>query len=205
MEITVTKLRLADIDAAHDRFAHTSESGPVRKPGVGTLDIEAVASNPLFPPGPKWGIRFSTGGIVTIILGMRNYGRGCYTAYFAGLVAARLGIPFRRLRVYYSANLPAALQTPVQSSIVPHRSNTGPVAQAAADVIEEMCDQVIERARSVFAAMAGVRTIDVGFDQPTGRFFVVSRDRSRSVLELAGRTPRGACVSSGFAKESLSN
>jgi hypothetical protein len=121
-----------------------------------------------------------------------------------GRRVSRLGIPFRRLRVYYSANLPAALQTPA-SSIVPHRSNIGSVAQAAADVIEEMCDQVIERARSVFAAMAGVRTIDVGFDQLTGRFFVVSRDRSRSVLELAGRTPRGACVSSGFAKESLSN
>jgi hypothetical protein len=49
---------------------------------------------------------------VTLVLGMRDYGRGWFSAYFAGLVVARLGLPFRRVRIYYSATLPAVSQTP---------------------------------------------------------------------------------------------
>jgi hypothetical protein len=134
----------------------------------------------------------ATGGVVTIVLGMRDYGRGCFSAYFANLVTVRLGIPFRRIRVYYSANLPAVLQTPVRSLIVSRRSNISPVAEAAAHVIEQMCDQAIEKGRSAFAAISRVSAIDVGFDQPTGRFLVLDRHRSCGVLEIAERARNGS-------------
>jgi hypothetical protein len=79
---------------------------------VDTLDTETFITNPALPTDLKWGIRFDANGTVTLVLGMRDYARGRYTAYFASLMAARLGLPFHRTRVYYSAMRPAALRTP---------------------------------------------------------------------------------------------
>lgn len=165
------------IAAPHD----TSEVGLVESTRAENLNVETVTSNPLLPTDRKWAIRFNAGGTVTIILGMKDYGRGWFSAYFAGLAAARLGIPFQRFRVYYSANFPAVLQTPVPSPSVFHRCHIGPMANAVADAVEGMCDQVIDKGRAAFAALAGVGVIDVGFDQRTGRFFVLERDRSGNI------------------------
>jgi aerobic carbon-monoxide dehydrogenase large subunit len=155
-------------------------------------NVETVPSDSVLPAERKWAIRFDAAGTVTIVLGMRDYGRGWFSGYFAGLVTARLGIPFRRLRLYYSAALPAVLQTPVPPSTAFRRSHIGPVAAAAADIIEGMCDQVIERGRLAFAAMVGVEAVDIGFDQPTGRFFVLDRNRSGTFLEIAEATRGGS-------------
>jgi CO/xanthine dehydrogenase Mo-binding subunit len=201
MGTIATELRIPKNDAARSHHACTSEVGFVQSARVENLNIETATSNPFLPTDRKWAIRFNPGGTVTIVLGMRDYGRGWFSAYFAGLVTARLGIPFRRVRVYYSATLPAVLQTPVPSPIVLSRSHIGPVASAVANIIEGMCDQVIEKGRLVFAAMAGVGAIDVGFDQPTGRFFVLDRDRSGSLLEIAETTRGGSSVSAEIRKE----
>jgi hypothetical protein len=80
--------------------------------GIENLSVEIVNKNPLLPTDRKWAIRFGTGENVTVVLGMGDYGRGWFSAYFAGLAAARLGVPFRRVRVYFSATLPAVSQTP---------------------------------------------------------------------------------------------
>ena len=112
---------------------------------------------------------------------------------------ARLGVPFQRVRIYYSATLPAVLQTPMTSPIVFHRSHLGPVATAVAEVIETMCDHVTERGRLAFAAMADVGPGDVGFDQSSGRFFVLDRSWSGRILEIAGTTLGRSSVSTEFA------
>jgi hypothetical protein len=195
MEITTTELRVAPISPAQGYFVCTMGSDATRNEGAESLDVETVASNQWLPANRKWAIRFGAGTTVTIVLGMRNYGRGCFSAYFANLVADRLGIPFRRVRLYYSGSHPAALQSPLPPLTVPCRSSVGPIAAAAADVIAGMCDQVIERGRAAFAAISGVSAGDVGFDQPSGRFFVLDRDQSRSTLEVAGRARRGRSVS----------
>jgi hypothetical protein len=132
---------------------------------------------------------------------MKDYGRGWFSAHFTGLVAARLGIPFRRFRVYYAATLPAVLQTPIPSPNVFHRCHIGPIANAVADVVEGMCDQVIEKGRSAFAALAGVGVVDVGFDRQTGRFFVLERDRSRNIFEIAEATRGRSSVSIALARK----
>jgi hypothetical protein len=168
MDTIATEPRITKSHAAPGHLGRTSEIGFVQNARVENLDIETVTSNPFLPADRKWAIRFNTGGTVTIVLGMRDYGRGWYSAYFAGLVTARLGVPFERVRIYYSATRPAVLQTPVPSSIVFHRGHIGPVATAVADVIEWMCDEVVERGRLAFAAMAGIGTGDVGFDQSAG-------------------------------------
>jgi hypothetical protein len=48
-----------------------------------------------------------------------------------------------------------------------------------------MCDQVIDKGRLAFAAIAGVESVDVHFNRATGRFLCVNCDRSDTVIELA--------------------
>jgi hypothetical protein len=201
MDIINDEPLLARSDAAHKDLARAGATGFAQHARVEKLDIETVNSNPVLPTGRKWAIRFNAGGTVTIMLGMRDYGRGWFSAYFADLIAARLGIPFRRVRVYYSAKLPAVLQTPVPSPVLFRWGDIGPAARAAADVIERMCDQVIVKGRLRFAAMANACADDVGFDQPTGRFFVLDRERSGNILELADAAPGGSFGSTELAKK----
>ena len=199
MDTIATELPIVKNHAAPGHPGRISEIGFVQNASVENLNIETVPSNPFLPAKRKWAIRFNAGGTVTIVLGMRDYGRGWYSGYFAGLVTAHLGVPFRRVRIYYSATLPAVLQTPLPSSMVFHRSHIGPVAAAAADVIETMCGQVVERGRLTFAGMAGVGPGDVGFDQLSGRFFVLDRIWSGRILEIAATTLGRSSVSTEFA------
>lgn len=171
--------------AAKDYASCTRSRGFTQRSTAENLDVEAVTSNPLLPIDRKWAIRFTAGGTATIILGMKDYGRGWFSAYFAGLAAVRLGIPLRQIRLYYSATLPAVPQTSRRDLVMSRRSQIGPIASAVADIIEELCDRVIAKGRSALAATAGVDDVDVGFDQTMGRFFVMDRDRSRTVLEIA--------------------
>jgi CO/xanthine dehydrogenase Mo-binding subunit len=184
MDNIATELRTAKSDA-HDHLDRPGTTGFEHSATAENLDVETVTSIPLLPTDRKWAIRFDTGGTVTIVLGMKDYGRGWFSGYFAGLLADRLRIPFQQVRVYYSATLPAVRQTPTPSSVMTRRSQIGPVASAVAEIIDGLCDQVIASGRLAFAAMAGVAAIDVGFDPPSGRFFVLDRDRSRDILEIA--------------------
>lgn len=201
MDIIATELHAVNADTAYDRRAFNNEIRLVQSTNARNLNVETVTMSPLLPVDRKWAIRFNVDRTVTIVLGMRDYGRGWFSAYFVGLVAARLGIPFRRIRLYYSATLPAILQTPQPFRILLHGSTPGPVARAAADVIEEMCDRVIEKSRLVFALLAGVGAADIGFDRPTGRFYVLDRDRSGSILEIAASAQGGSSASAEFVKK----
>jgi CO/xanthine dehydrogenase Mo-binding subunit len=201
MDTIATELPIAKSYAAPGHLGRTGEMGFAQNARVENLNIETIPSSPFLQANRKWAIQFNAGGTVTIVLGMRDYGRGWYSAYFAGLVTARLGVPFQRVRIYYTATLPAVLQTPMPSSIVYHRSHIGPVATAVADVIETMCDRVVERGRLAFAAMAGVGPGDVGFDQSSGRFFVLDRIRSGRILEIAATVRGRSSVSTELAKK----
>jgi carbon-monoxide dehydrogenase large subunit len=201
MDTIATELPIAKSYAAPGHLGRTSEIGFVQNVRVKNLNIETIPSSPFLPANRKWAIRFNAGGTVTIVLGIRDYGRGWYSGYFAGLVTARLGVPFQRVRIYYTATLPAVLQTPMPCSIVFHRSHIGPVATAVADVIETMCDQVVERGRVAFAAIAGVGPGDVGFDQSSGQFFVLDRNRSGRILEIDATVRGISSVSTEFAKK----
>lgn len=201
MDIIAIESPAANSGAAHDHITRASDARLIQHMMIHDLNVECVTASPLLPADRKWAIRFNAGRTVTIALGMRDYGWGWYTAYFAGVLAARLGIPFQRVRVYYNATLPAVLQTPQPFRILPHGSIPGPAASAAADVIEEMCDRVLEKCRLTFAALAGVDADDVGFDQPTGRFYVLDRDRSSRILEIAETVQGGSSVRTEFAKK----
>src|SRR5215469_3065298 len=106
MDTITVELPTAKSYAAPGHLGRTSEIGFVQNARGENLNIETIPSNPFLPTDRKWAIRFNADGTVTIVLGMRNYGRGWYSSYFAGLVRARLGVPFQRVRIYYSATLP---------------------------------------------------------------------------------------------------
>jgi CO/xanthine dehydrogenase Mo-binding subunit len=201
MDIIAADLGTATNDTTCGHLPSAKEVGLIQSAGVENLNVETVTLNPVLPSDRKWAIRFKADGTVVIVLGMRDYGRGWFSPYFAGLVTARLGVPFSRVRIYYSATLPAILQTPKPSSIAFHRSHIGPVADAVADIVDGLCDQVVEKGRLAFAAMAGVDTVDVGFDQLAGRFFILDRNRSGNVLEIAEIVRRGTLVLSAFARK----
>ena len=188
-------MNIAAIGSMHER--PKSAVGLLSLQNVGKLNVEMLTADPLLQTDRKSEIRFKAGGAVTIVLGMRDYGRGWYSAHFASLVANRLGLPFRRIRVYYSATLPAVLQTPQEFGIPPKGSRLGPLPTAVGELIEKMCERIVENGRAIFAEMTGATPAAVGFDQTAGRFFVLNGGRSASILDIAKianekRLPAGA-------------
>jgi hypothetical protein len=87
----------------HEPLSRAHSGRVVLRAGIENLNVEIVNKNPLLPTDRKWAIRFGAGEIVTVVLGMRDYGRGWFSAYFAGLVVDRLGLPFR---MYASTTAP---------------------------------------------------------------------------------------------------
>ena len=147
------------------------------------MDVETIASSPLLGGDRKWTIRFSASGLTTVVIGMRYFGDARLSSYFAALVAGRLGISFDRIRLYYSATLPAVLQTPRAILSPSHASDLGSVAAAAAAVIEEMCDRVIEKRRPASTAEEVKSASNLAsINSPVGR---VHESQRGDVLELA--------------------
>jgi hypothetical protein len=101
------------------------------------------------------------------------------------LAAARLGVPFRRIRLHYSGSLPAVLQTPQECGLLAKGSQPGPQATVIGELIGEMCDRVIERGRAIFARTVGATTTTVEFDPTAGRFSVLDGGSSAGILEIA--------------------
>jgi Molybdopterin-binding domain of aldehyde dehydrogenase len=176
-------MNIAAIGPTHER--PTRPVGLLSLQRVCELNVEMLTANPLLQSDRKSAIRFNAGGTVTIVLGIRDDGRGWYTAQFASLVATRLGLPFRWIRIYYSATLPAVLQTPQESRILRDGSRLGPRAKAVWKLVDEMCVRVVENGRAIFAELTGVAPGVVGFDQAAGRFFTLDGSRSASILDIA--------------------
>src|SRR5580692_12714671 len=155
-------MNIAAIGSTHERPAIAV--GLLSLQSVGELNVEMLTANPLLQTDRKSAIRFSASGTVTIVLGVRDYGRGFYSAHFASLVATRFGLPLRRMRVYYSATLPAVLQTPQDSGTLPEGSRLGPLATAVGKLIDDMCGRVVENVKAIFAEPNGAAPADVRFD-----------------------------------------
>jgi hypothetical protein len=72
---------------------------------------------------------------------MKDPGCADASSYFANLLVARLGIPFKRVRLYYTGEHPAVRRTPKPSSQVLSRANLGIANARIGDLIEELCDR----------------------------------------------------------------
>src|SRR6266581_567718 len=86
-------LALADWDGFAERQMESRARGLLRGRGIGDyLELTGVSGREM------GGIRFEPDGDVTIITGTLDYGQG-HASPFAQVLATRLGIPFRRIRL----------------------------------------------------------------------------------------------------------
>ena len=72
------------------------------------LNVEIAGPCTLLAYRPKCGVQFGIDATVTIVLGMRDSGWADASTYFANLLVAKLGIPFNKIRLYYTGIHPAA-------------------------------------------------------------------------------------------------
>jgi hypothetical protein len=155
------------------------------------LNVEMAGPCTLLAYRPKCGVQFGIDYTVTIVLGMRDSGWADASTYFANLLVARLGIPFNKIRLYYTGIHPAARRTPKQSRQILGRANVGAANAAIGDLIEELCDRAIERGRHFLASSIGVIPGAIKFDASFGRFFVAGSYPHVDFLEAARQARRG--------------
>jgi CO/xanthine dehydrogenase Mo-binding subunit len=183
MNVSTDRLLVREIDGS--RGAYPTQSAFVPKARAESLDVETVGPISLLPQGQKCEIRFEADATVTVMLGMRNYGHGYASPYFASLVAARLGIPVQRIRLYYAGVHPAVRVTPRQTPNVPSRASVGMANVGIGDLIGSLCDQAIEQGCRRMAHWLGVLPSEVDFEASSGRFFILGKERHVDILELA--------------------
>ncbi len=154
---------------AVDWVATAADLNGAPSAGARGLNVETIGPITLLPHGRTCGIRFEADATVTIMLGMRDYGRGYASPYFASLLVARLGIPFKRVRLYYTGVLPAVRSAPRQGPDVPTRANVGMAIAEIGNLIETLCDRAIEQGRRFLASSIGVLPADIDFEASSGR------------------------------------
>jgi aerobic carbon-monoxide dehydrogenase large subunit len=174
-------LALADWDGFAMRKAESRARGRLR--GRGISDYLELTG----PPGREMGgIRFEANGDVTLITGTLDYGQGHWSP-FAQVLAARLGIPFRRIKLVQgdSDELIAGGGTGGSKSMM-----TSGVA------IVEAADKCIASGRQIAAHVLEAAVADIEFR--AGRFVISGTDRSVGIMELAEKIRGGIEVPAGL-------
>ncbi|HEX5455717.1 MAG TPA: xanthine dehydrogenase family protein molybdopterin-binding subunit [Stellaceae bacterium] len=167
-------VKLADWDGFPARQAESRARGRLR--GRGISDYLELTG----PPGREMGgIRFEPDGDVTIVTGTLDYGQGHWSP-FAQVLATRLGIPFRRIRLVQgdSDRLIAGGGTGGSKSMI-----------VSGNAIVHAADKVIEQGRQIAAHVLEAAAADIEFR--TGRFVIAGTDRSVGLMELAARLRNG--------------
>ena len=169
----------------------------VRSARADGLGVEMIGSRLLLPHGQKCWIAFA-GACVTVGLGMRDFGHGYASPYFASVAVGRLGIPFNRIRLYYMGVHPAVKIAHWNVANIPSRASVGPANAQIGDLIEALCDRVIEQGRRFLSASIGVCPGEIDFESSTGRFSIVGKNRYVEILELAEWARCGGSHSEGL-------
>jgi len=163
-------VKLADWNGFAARKEESRARGRLR--GRGISDYLELTG----PPGREMGgIRFEPNGDVTIITGTLDYGQG-HAAPFAQVLAARLGIPFRRIRLLQgdSDELIAGGGTGGSKSMI-----------VSGNAIVGASNKVIENGRQIAAHVLEAAAADIEFHR--GRFVIAGTDRSVGIMELAAQ------------------
>ena len=125
------------------------------------------------------GIRFEPNGDVTMITGTLDYGQG-HASPFAQVLAARLGIPFGRIRL---------LQGDSDELIAGGGTGGSKSMMTSGVAIVEASDKVIEAGKQIAAHVLEAAAADIEFR--AGRFVIAGTDRSIGIMELAARIRAG--------------
>ncbi|HEX5320884.1 MAG TPA: xanthine dehydrogenase family protein molybdopterin-binding subunit [Stellaceae bacterium] len=165
---------LADWNGFAARKAESKKRGKLR--GRGISDYLELTG----PPGREMGgIRFEEDGTVTIITGTLDYGQG-HASPFAQVLAARLGIPFQRIRLLQgdSDELIAGGGTGGSKSMI-----------VSGNAIVGAAEKVVEAGRQIAAHVLEAAAADIEFR--AGRYVIAGTDRSVGVMELAAQIRAG--------------
>jgi carbon-monoxide dehydrogenase large subunit len=165
---------LADWDGFRARKEESRAQGRLR--GRGVSDYLELTG----PPGREMGgIRFEPNGDVTIVTGTLDYGQGHWSP-FAQVLAARLGIPFGRIKLLQgdSDQLIAGGGTGGSKSMI-----------VSGNAIVKASDKVIENGRQIAAHVLEAAAADIEFRG--GRFVIAGTDRAVGIMELAARIHAG--------------
>jgi carbon-monoxide dehydrogenase large subunit len=167
-------LALADWDGFAGRKVASRARGKLRGLGVGNyLELTGVSGREM------GGIRFEPNGDVTLITGTLDYGQG-HAAPFAQVLASRLGIPFRRIRL---------LQGDSDELIAGGGTGGSKSMMTSGAAIVEASDIVIENGKQIAAHVLEAAAADIEFR--AGRFVIAGTDRSVGLMELAARLHTG--------------
>jgi hypothetical protein len=136
------------------------------------LDVELPIPDRLLPDRGTCAIRFEADGTATLMLGLRNDMRSYAASYFAAIVAERLGVPVNRIRLYYTASLPAVKIGFRELPGDRDRDRVGARNVAIGALVEQLCDHVIAKGRRYLAASVASSEPAIGFDGACGRFCI---------------------------------
>jgi aerobic carbon-monoxide dehydrogenase large subunit len=167
-------LALADWEGFAARRAESRARGRLR--GRGISDYLELTG----PPGREMGgLRFEANGDVTLITGTLDYGQGHWSP-FAQVLAARLGIPFGRIKL---------LQGDSDALIAGGGTGGSKSMMTSGVAIVEAADKCIEAGRQIAAHVLEAAAADIEFR--AGRFVISGTDRSVHIMELAARLRSG--------------
>jgi carbon-monoxide dehydrogenase large subunit len=165
-------LGFADVDGFLQRKKQSKEQGKLRGLGIGSY-VEVTA-----PPNKEMGgIRFEENGDVTIVTGTLDYGQG-HAAPFAQVLAARLGVPFERIRL---------LQSDSDQLVFGAGTGGSRSMMMSGAAIAQASDKVIALGRDLAAEELEAAAADIEFRE--GGFTVAGTDRHVSLLHLAQKHP----------------
>jgi aerobic carbon-monoxide dehydrogenase large subunit len=167
-------LALADWDGFPARQAESRARRRLRGRGIGDyLELTGVSGREM------GGIRFEPNGDVTIITGTLDYGQG-HASPFAQVLATRLGIPFRRIRL---------LQGDSDQLIAGGGTGGSKSMMTSGAAIVEAGEKVVEAGRQIAAHVLEAAAPDIEFR--AGRFVIAGTDRSVGLMELAEKIHAG--------------
>jgi carbon-monoxide dehydrogenase large subunit len=176
-------LVLADWDGFAARKAESRARRLLRGRGIGDyLELTGAAGREM------GGIRFEKNGDVTITTGTLDYGQG-HASPFAQVLAARLGVPFRRIRLIQgdSDALIAGGGTGGSKSMI-----------TSGTAIVEASDLVIEAGKQIAAHVLEAAAADIEFR--AGRLVIAGTDRSVGIMELAEKIHAGLALPGGLPR-----
>ena len=167
-------LELADWDGFAARKAESRRRSKLR--GRGISDYLELTG----PPGREMGgIRFEANGDVTLITGTLDYGQGHWSP-FAQVLAARLGVPFRRIKL---------LQGDSDELIAGGGTGGSKSMMTSGVAIVEAADKCIAAGKEIAAHVLEAAVADIEFR--AGRFTIAGTDRSVGIMELAEKIRAG--------------
>jgi aerobic carbon-monoxide dehydrogenase large subunit len=167
-------LKLADWDGFASRKEESLKRGRLR--GRGISDYLELTG----PPGREMGgIRFEANGDVTLITGTLDYGQGHWSP-FAQVLAARLGVPFSRIKL---------LQGDSDELIAGGGTGGSKSMMTSGVAIVEAADKCIAAGRQIAAHVLEAAAADIEFR--AGRFVIAGTDRSIGIMELAEKLRSG--------------